>query len=148
MTTNIEFTPGGISRHLQPQGVQQPHRALSIVRARLDLHLELQGGAREVLPHLGRGDQVRHGHGGRDGVQDHGAVDAAVVEEVERVVQAKEGGLRETNLISPKGGDETVSSRKKGEARQDETVSISSRLVTLSRETVSSEFFCLGRKKT
>ncbi len=49
-----------------------------------------------------------------------------------------------------RAGNETVSSRKK--SRRDETISISSRLVTLSREMVSNSNFCLKgkipRKKT
>ena len=47
-----------------------------------------------------------------------------------------------------RAGNETVSSRKKGETRRDKTVSISSRIVTLSRETVSKLIFCLDRKNT
>ena len=45
-----------------------------------------------------------------------------------------------------RAGNDKVSSRKK--ARQDETVSISSRLVTPSRETVSNWFFCFEKKIT
>ncbi len=45
-------------------------------------------------------------------------------------------------MLSSRAGDETVSSRKK--AKRDETVSISSRLLTLSRETVSKNILYLG----
>ena len=70
-------------------------------------------------------------------------MDACTLEKPAERAEAEESGgkadarpsLSLTHTLYLRAGNETVSSRKK--ARRDETVSISSRLVTSSRETVS-----------